>query len=167
MRKERIEALSIPENAHGEALKQLQIKFVNLMSMANDEKDRFALLVSARKSRIEDLIAKATLNIQTEESFKNAKSTIQSKVLNALIREYMIEVEYQESLDSNTIANKVGNDMIRTNLSIEEHMLNLDNFRFSKAKSRCDELEQLLWVCRSGLAFDKLEFKQLNAASGE
>jgi phosphopantetheine adenylyltransferase len=165
--KERIEALAIPLNAHGEVLKQLQIKFVNLLSGANDEKDRFALFVSARKSRIEDIIAKATLSLQTEEAFKNAKSTIQSKVLNALVREYRIKVDYQEQLDSETIAEKLDNDLIETNLSTEEHMLNLDNFRYSKAKSRCEELEQLLWVCRSGLAFDKLEFKQLNASSGE
>jgi hypothetical protein len=167
MAKETYEALKIGQNAHGEELKQLQIKFVNMLPIANEDKDRYALLVSARKSRIEDIVAKAILALQSEESFKAAKSTVQSKVLTALMREYYIEVDYQEPLDKESLAGKPKDDMIRTNISIEEHMLNLDNFRYSKAKSKCEELEQLLWVCRSGLAFDKLEFKQLNASSGE
>ena len=156
MVKESYESLKVPANAHGEALKQLQIKFVNMLPNLNDEKDRAALMVSARKARIEDITAEAIMHIKDSEEFKATKSTVQSKVLNAMVRNYEAEVEYQEALDKDSVADKVGN-AVKTTVSIEEHRLNIDQFKFSRAKSRCEELDQLLWVCRSGLSFDKSE----------
>jgi len=150
------ESLRVPADAHGAALKKLQIKFVNLLPVLNEEKDRAALAVSARKARIEDIWAEAVLAVKETEDFKSSKSTVQAKVLNAMIRNYKVQVDYQESLDDNTFGNKEG-DMLVTDVSIEEHMLNIDQYKFSRAKSRCEELDQLLWVCRSGLSFDKIE----------
>lgn len=159
MARQGYESLQVPVDAHGGALKALQIKFVNLLSSLNEGKDRAALAVSARKARIDDITAEAIMHIKDSDSFRATKSTVQSKVLNAMVREYVARVDYQATLDDESPASEhsIKEGEIETSVSIEEHMLNLDQFRYARARSRCDELDQLLWVCRSGLSFDKTE----------
>lgn len=146
--------LEIKENAHGHELKRLQNKFANLLPNINEAKDRYNLVVNARKARIADIEAKAILEVKQTDEFTSTKSTVQSKVLNALVRNYKYMTYYQKTLDEDTIA-EVEGEYVHTSLSDEEHMLSLDLYRYNRARSRADELIQMLWVCRSGLSYDK------------
>lgn len=146
--------LEVDPSARGVELKRKQAELVNLLPLINEAKDRYALVVSARKARIADLEAEATLETVRSEDFKLTKSTVQSKVLKAMVRTFEYYVDYQEVLDKNSPAEK-DEGTIRTTISIEEHLLGLDNMYWNKARSKAEELVQLLWVCRSGLSFDK------------
>lgn len=152
-----VASLNIPTNARGEDLKVLQIKYVNLMPNFNEIKDKCALVVSARKARIEDLQASAILAVKDTDEFKSAKSTVQAKIMNAMVRTFEQKVKYQKLLDESRGLTPDDDERIVTTLSDEEHLLNLDTYRYYKAKSKIEELDQILWVCRSGLSFDKSE----------
>ena len=160
-----VNSLKINVEVRGEELKKLQIKYVNLLPNFNEIKDKCSLVVSARKARIEDLTASAILAVKNTDEFKETKSTVQAKIMNAMIRTYKQEIGYQKMLDKNRGAFQ-GDDgglVLTTTISDEEHLLNLDYYGFNRAKSRCDELDQILWVCRSALSFDKIE---INHSSG-
>lgn len=146
--------LEIRVDAHGAELKRLQNEFANMLPMINEVRDRYNLVVNARKARISDIEAAAILEVRNSEEFMSSKSTVQSKVLNALVRTFRHSVDYQKTLDEDTIA-KVEGEVVHTTISDEEHMLSLDLYRYNRAKSRTEELVQMLWVCRSGLSFDK------------
>ena len=159
----------VPENSHGADLKILQARFVNILPKLDEIKDKFNTVVSARKARIADLKADAILAVIKTDEFKTTKSSVQAKVLDSLTRHHYVSgIRYQESLDANTTGEIVTKDenevpvLIATNLSIEEHMLVLDQHRFNRAKSKTEELLQKLWVCRSGLSFDKEEMSHLS-----
>ena len=159
---------TVPENSHGADLKILQARFVNILPKLDEIKDRFNSIVSARKARIADLKADAILSVVKTDEFKATKSIVQAKVLESLTRHHYVDgIQYQESLDANTagdITQKDGDTpvLLATNISIEEHRLILDQHRFSRAKSKVEELLQKLWVCRSGLSFDKEEMSHLS-----
>ena len=146
--------LEVDPSARGVELKRKQAELVNLLPLINESKDRYALVVSARKARIADLEAEATLETVRSDDFKLTKSTVQAKVMKALVRLFEYSVDYQEVLDKNSPAMRDG-ETITTTISTEEHLLGLDNMYWNKARSKAEEVVQLLWVCRSGLSFDK------------
>jgi len=146
--------LSVNPSARGAELKRKQAELVNVLPSINESKDWYALAVAARKARIDDIEAEATLAVSKMEEFRTTKSTVQSKVLKAMVRTYEYQTEYQDTLDKNSPAEREG-EMITTTLSIEEHLLGIDMMWYNKARSKADEVVQLLWVCRSGLSFDK------------
>jgi len=158
--------LEIPINSHGADLKELQVKFVNLLGQLNEVKDRNNTIVSARKTRIADLRARAIREVMKMSEFLSVKSSVQAKVLESLIRDHYITVPYQASLDTGTLGNIAEEEkVVETTISIEEHMLNTDNHKFTIAKSKAEELIQKLWVCRSGLSFDKEEMAHLSGVN--
>lgn len=158
--------LKIDPDAHGAELRRKQVELVNLLPSFMDAKDRLNVIVSARKERISDMEAEATRDIIKTDEFKASKSIVQSKVLAAMMREWDIEIDYNEALDKNTQGEVKGEGdeakVVVTNLSIENHLLQLDMYRFNKSKSQVDAILQLLWVCRSILSFDKEELQHLS-----
>ena len=156
--------LEIPVNAHGVELKTLQNELVNMLGSVNEIRDSLNYTVAARKARIADLEAIAVLECKESDDIKASKSIIMSKVLNASVRHYEIFVKYQSALDSaaaGIILVDGEPSEVGTSVSIEEHLLLRDLYRYNTAKSKTEELIHMLWVCRSGLSFDKQEMQHI------